>query len=144
MADYAYSDNPAIFWDLFGEQGHPIRTTISEMGPLLLARLLDLNETQEGVLNIVFRYADEQGLLLLDLEDLQSMLAYTAENAAELSAKYGNVTKASVGTIQRQLLTLESQGGAQFFGEPALEIDRFPATATIRGAAISTCWLPTG
>jgi len=125
LEDYAYADNPAIFWDLYGEQGHPIRTTVSEMGPLLLSRLLDLNETQEGVLNIVFRYADEQGLLLLDLEDLQAMLAYTAENAGTLTTKYGNVTKASIGTIQRQLLTLESQGGAQFFGEPALEIDDF-------------------
>src|SRR5690606_33028533 len=94
MADYAYSDNPAVFWDLYGEQGHPIRTTISEMGPLLLARLLDLNETQEGVLNVVFRFADDQGLLLLDLEDLQAMLAHAAENASELSARYGNVTKA--------------------------------------------------
>ncbi len=125
MSDYGYADNPAIFWDLFGEQGHPIRTTVSEMGPLLLARLLDLNETQEGVLNIVFRFADEQGLLLLDLDDLQAMLAHTAEHAAELTTKYGNVSKASVGAIQRQLLTLQSQGGAQFFGEPALEIDDF-------------------
>ena len=125
MDDYAYSDNPAVFWDLYGKQGHPIRTTISEMGPLLLARLLDLNETQEGVLNIVFRFADEQGLLLLNLDDLQSMLAYTAKNASELSAKYGNVTKASVGAIQRQLLSLDSQGAAQFFGEPALEITDF-------------------
>ena len=128
MEDYAYSDNPAIFWDLYGEQGHPIRTTVSEMGPLLLARLMDLNDTQEGVLNIVFRYADEQGLLLLDLEDLQSMLAHTAENAKELSAQYGNVSRASVGAIQRQLLSLDSQGGGQFFGEPALEIDDFLAT----------------
>jgi len=125
MSDYSYADNPAIFWDLFGEQGHPIRTTVSEMGPLLLARLLDLNDTQEGVLNIVFRFADEQGLLLLDLDDLQAMLAHTAEHAAELTTKYGNVSKASVGAIQRQLLTLQSQGGAQFFGEPALEIDDF-------------------
>ncbi|MEP3225926.1 MAG: helicase HerA-like domain-containing protein [Parasphingorhabdus sp.] len=125
MEDYAYSDNPAIFWDLYGKQGHPIRTTITEMGPLLLARLMDLNNTQEGVLNIVFRFADEEGLLLLNLEDLQSMLAYTAENAKELSAKYGNVSKASVGAIQRQLLQLDSQGAGQFFGEPALEIDDF-------------------
>ena len=125
MEDYAYSDNPVVFWDLYGQQGHPIRTTISEMGPLLLSRLLDLNETQEGVLNIVFRFADEEGLLLLDLEDLQRMLAYTAEHASELTAKYGNVTKASVGAIQRQLLSLDSQGGAKFFGEPALEIDDF-------------------
>ncbi|WP_341710949.1 helicase HerA-like domain-containing protein [Erythrobacter sp.] len=125
MDNYAYADNAAVFWDLFGEKGFPIRTTVSEMGPLLLARLLDLNETQEGVLNIVFRFADEQGLLLLDLGDLQAMLAHTAENAKELSAKYGNVTKASVGTIQRQLLSFEAQGADLFFGEPALEIDDF-------------------
>ncbi|MCB2052210.1 MAG: DUF853 family protein, partial [Novosphingobium sp.] len=125
MDDYAYSDNPAVFWDLYGEQGHPIRTTISEMGPLLLSRLLDLNDTQEGVLNIVFRFADDQGLLLLDLADLQSMLAHTAEHASELSAKYGNVSKASVGAIQRQLLAFESQGADKFFGEPALEINDF-------------------
>ncbi|GGN43967.1 hypothetical protein GCM10011349_08550 [Novosphingobium indicum] len=125
LTDYAYSDNPAVFWDIYGEQGHPVRTTISEMGPLLLARLMDLNDTQEGVLNIVFRFADEQGLLLLDLEDLQAMLAFAAQNASELSAKYGNITKASVGAIQRQLLSLDSQGAAQFFGEPALEIQDF-------------------
>lgn len=125
LTPYVYADNPAIFWDLYGEQGHPIRTTISEMGPLLLSRLMDLNDTQEGVLNIAFRFADEEGLLLLDLGDLQSMLAYCAENADTLSAKYGNVTKASVGAIQRQLLTLDSQGGDAFFGEPALEIDDF-------------------
>ncbi|KPH57600.1 helicase HerA-like domain-containing protein [Novosphingobium sp. ST904] len=125
ITDYAYSDNPAVFWDIYGEQGHPVRTTISEMGPLLLARLMDLNDTQEGVLNIVFRYADEQGLLLLDLPDLQAMLAHVAENAAALSARYGNVTKASVGTIQRQVLALDSQGAARFFGEPALEIADF-------------------
>ena len=128
MTDYAYSDNPVVFWDLYGEQGHPVRTTVSEMGPLLLARLLDLNETQEGVLNVAFRFADEQGLLLLDLEDLQAMLLHAAEHAGDLSAKYGHVTKASIGTIQRQLLGLESQGGALFFGEPALEIADFMRT----------------
>ena len=122
MTDYAYSDNPAVFWDLYGEQGHPVRTTISEMGPLLLARLMNLNETQEGVLSIAFRVADEQGLLLLNLEDLQELLAHCARNAGELSAEYGNVTKASVGAIQRQLLQLESQGGDRFFGEHALDI----------------------
>lgn len=127
IADYSYADNPAMFWDLYGEQGAPIRTTISEMGPVLLARLLDLNETQEGVLNIAFRYADEEGMLLLDLGDLQAMLAYCAENADDLSARYGNVTKASVGAIQRQLLTLDSQGAAAFFGEPALDINDFIA-----------------
>ncbi|WP_296719399.1 helicase HerA-like domain-containing protein [Erythrobacter sp.] len=125
MSDYAYSDNPVIFWDLYGEQGHPIRTTVSEMGPLLLSRLLDLNETQEGVLQIIFRHADENGLLLLDFGDLQAMLQWANENAAELSGKYGNVTKPSVGAIQRQLLSFESQGADNFFGEPALEIDDF-------------------
>ena len=128
LADYAYADTPVQFWDLFGEQGHPIRTTISEMGPVLLARLMGLNDTQEGVLTIAFRFADEQGLLLLDLADLQAMLAHCAENAQALSAQYGNVTKASVGAIQRQLLQLESQGGAKFFGEPALDIADFIGT----------------
>ncbi len=125
MDDYAYSDNPAVFWDLYGEQGHPIRTTVSEMGPLLLSRLLDLNETQEGVLQIVFRHADENGLLLLDFGDLQSVLAWAAENSKELSGTYGNVTKPTVGTIQRQLLSFEAQGADKFFGEPALEIADF-------------------
>ena len=122
---YTYRDNPAIFWDLYGEQGHPIRTTISEMGPLLLARLMGLNETQEGVLNVAFRYADDNGWLLLDLEDLQAVLTATAAAASELATKYGNVTKASVGAIQRQLLSFESQGAASFFGEPAFEIADF-------------------
>lgn len=125
IADYAYSDNPAVFWDLYGESGHPIRTTISEMGPLLLARLMGLNETQEGVLNIAFRYADDNGLLLIDLADLQSVLVACAENASELATRYGNVSKASVGTIQRQLLAFESQGADRFFGEPAFEINDF-------------------
>ncbi|MFZ9395395.1 MAG: helicase HerA-like domain-containing protein [Erythrobacter sp.] len=125
MDDYAYADNPVVFWDLYGEQGHPIRTTVSEMGPLLLSRLLDLNETQEGVLQIVFRHADENGLLLLDFGDLQAVLAWAAENAAELSGTYGNVAKPTVGTIQRQLLSFEAQGADRFFGEPALEIDDF-------------------
>ncbi|WP_086741058.1 helicase HerA-like domain-containing protein [Erythrobacter colymbi] len=125
ITDYAYADNPVIFWDLYGEQGHPIRTTVSEMGPLLLSRLLDLNETQEGVLQIIFRYADENGLLLLDFEDLSALLAWANENASELSGKYGNVTKPSVGSIQRQLLSFEAQGADNFFGEPALEINDF-------------------
>ena len=125
MADYAYSDNPAVFWDLYGEQGHPIRTTISEMGPLLIARLLDLNDTQEGVLQIVFRHADDNGLLLLNFADLQAILGWANENAKELSGKYGNVSRQSVGAIQRQLLSFESQGADRFFGEPALEIDDF-------------------
>ncbi|MAY19918.1 MAG: ATP-binding protein [Erythrobacteraceae bacterium] len=125
MDDYAYSDNPVVFWDLYGKQGHPIRTTITEMGPLLLARLLDLNDTQEGVLQIVFRHADDNGLLLLDFGDLQNMLQWANENAKELSGVYGNVSKASVGAIQRQLLSFEAQGADNFFGEPALEINDF-------------------
>lgn len=131
MEDYEYSDNPVVFWDLYGEQGHPIRTTISEMGPLLLARLLDLNDTQEGVLQIVFRAADEglatdgKPTLLLDFDDLRAMLAWAYDNSKELSGEYGNVSKASVGAIQRQLLSFESQGADNFFGEPALEIDDF-------------------
>ena len=125
IADYAYSDNPAVFWDLYGENGHPIRTTISEMGPLLLSRLMGLNDTQEGVLNIAFRYADDNGLLLIDLADLQSVLVACAENASQLATRYGNVSKASVGTIQRQLLAFESQGADRFFGEPAFEINDF-------------------
>ena len=124
-SDWVYSDTPVQFWDLFGAQGHPIRTTISEMGPVLLARLMDLNEVQEGVLTIAFHVADKDGLLLLDLDDLQSMLVHIAERADELSITYGNVSKASVGTIQRSLLQLRSQGGENFFGEPALDLKDF-------------------
>ncbi|EAU43339.1 hypothetical protein FP2506_10856 [Fulvimarina pelagi HTCC2506] len=113
---------PVVFWDIFGEQGHPIRTTVTEMGPLLLSRLMDLSDAQEGVLNIAFKIADDEGLLLLDLKDLQAMLAYVVESASEISKTYGNVTKASVGAIQRSLLVLEQQGAEQFFGEPALSI----------------------
>ncbi|MCP4305597.1 MAG: DUF853 family protein [bacterium] len=127
--EYRFESFPVVFWDLFGVDGHPIRTTISEMGPLLLARLLDLNDTQEGVLNIAFRLADEEGLLLLDLKDLQSLLVYVAARGPELTVRYGNVSKASVGAVQRALLILEQQGGEMFFGEPALEIDRLVRTA---------------
>ena len=121
--DYQPDEFPAVFWDVFGEQGHPVRATISEMGPLLLSRMMDLNDVQEGVLNIAFRVADEQGLLLLDLKDLRAMLAYLAEHADELTTQYGNVSKATIGTIQRQLLVLENQGGTKFFGEPALALN---------------------
>jgi DNA helicase HerA-like ATPase len=113
---------PTIYWDLFGEKGHPVRATVSEIGPVLMARLLELNDTQEGVLNIVFKVADEQGLLLLDFKDLQAVLQWTAENAGTLTTKYGNVGKQTVGTIQRALLTLQQQGGERFFGEPALDL----------------------
>ncbi len=121
--DYGYDAFPAVFWDMFGEKGHPIRATITEMGPLLLARLLDLTEAQEGILNIVFRIADEEGLLLVDLKDLQSMLVHVGQRSKELALRYGNISTASVGAIQRRLLVLENQGGAEFFGEPALKLD---------------------
>ncbi|HEY0270754.1 MAG TPA: helicase HerA-like domain-containing protein, partial [Sphingomonas sp.] len=123
--DWTYSDNPAVFWDLLGEQGHPIRATVTEMGPLLLSQLFDLNDVQEGVLTIVFTLADKEGLLLLDLDDLQAMLAEVSNRADELATTYGNVSKASVGAIQRALLQLRSQGGDHFFGEPALDIHDF-------------------
>lgn len=119
---YGYQAFPVTFWDLFGEQGHPVRTTVAEMGPLLLSRLLDLSEAQEGVLNIAFRVADEQGLALLDLKDLQALLVWVGENSKDLSLRYGNVSTASIGAIQRALLVLENQGGTQFFGEPALDL----------------------
>lgn len=126
--DYQPDEFPVVFWDLFGEQGHRIRATTAEMGPLLLARLLDLNETQEGILNIAFRVADEDGLPLLDFKDLRGMLAFVGENAKKLSTQYGNVTRPSVGAIQRQLLVLENQGAEQFFGEPALKLEDFMRT----------------
>jgi DNA helicase HerA-like ATPase len=120
--DYQPDEFPVTFLDIFGEQGHPVRATIAEMGPLLLSRMMDLNDAQEGVLNIAFRVADEQALALLDLKDLRAMLAFVADHAAELKVQYGNVSPATVGTIQRQLLVLEAQGGPKFFGEPALDI----------------------
>src|ERR1700716_444554 len=117
-----------VFWDVFGEQGHPVRATVSEMGPLLRARMMDLNDVQEGVLNSAFKVADEQGLLLLDMKDLRAILSFIAEHAADLTTQYGNVLKQTVGTIQRQLLVLENQGGARFFGEPALALKDFMRT----------------
>ncbi|MEK6216061.1 MAG: DUF853 domain-containing protein [Boseongicola sp.] len=120
--DYTYQGFPVTFWDLFGEKGHPIRTTVSEMGPLLLSRLLELTGPQEGILNIAVRVADEEGLPLLDLKDLQSMLVWLGQNREKISLRYGNISTASVGAIQRQLLVLENQGATKFFGEPALEL----------------------
>ncbi|HEU4838342.1 MAG TPA: helicase HerA-like domain-containing protein [Micavibrio sp.] len=122
FTDFRAQAFPAAFWDLYGEKGHPVRTTVSEVGPLLLARMLELNETQEGVLNIAFRHADAQGLLLLDLKDLRALLNAMHENASDISRDYGQVSKPSIATIQRQLLRLEEQGGDQFFGEPALNL----------------------
>jgi len=128
FSDYHYRAFPTVFWDLYGKKGHPIRTTISEMGPLLLSRLLELNDTQEGVLNIAFRVADDAGLLLLDFKDLRAILNHVAENRKEISATLGNVSPASIGAIQRRLLVLENQGGDAFFAEPALDIQDFMAT----------------
>ena len=126
-SEWVYSDNPVQFWDLFGENGHRVRTTVSEMGPLMLSRLMDLNEVQEGVLTIAFHVADKEQMLLLDLDDLQAMLVNIAERAEEMTTTYGNVSKQSVGSIQRSLLQLRSQGGDRFFGEPALDLDDFIA-----------------
>ena len=122
LTDHAPRAFPVVFWDLLGEQGHPIRTTISEMGPLLLARLLELNDTQEGVLHVAFAVADDQGMLLLDLKDLRAMLTFVADNAKDLQSTYGNIGANSVGAIQRKLLVIERDGGEAFFGEPALDI----------------------
>jgi DNA helicase HerA-like ATPase len=119
---FAFKASPVEFWDVFGEQGHPVRTTVSEMGPLLLARMLNLNPTQQGVLTAVFKIADDNALLLLDLKDLRAMLKYVGDNAAQFTTQYGNISVASVGAIQRGLLELEQQGGDKFFGEPALNI----------------------
>ena len=133
--DYEFQEFPVVFWDLFGEQGHPIRATVSEMGPLLLSRLLSLNETQEGVLNIAFKLADDEGLLLLDLKDLRALLTNVSERAKEIAATYGLVTTTTIGAIQRQLLVLDQQGGDKFFGEPALRIaDIMRTTRDGRGA----------
>jgi hypothetical protein len=126
--DFKPGQFSTVFWDVFGEQGHPVRATVSEMGPLLLSRMMDLNDVQEGVLNIAFRVADEQGLLLLDMKDLRAILSFIAEHADELTTQYGNVSKQTVGTIQRQLLVLENQGADKFFGEPALQLKDFMRT----------------
>ena len=135
MTDFAPAAAPVIFWDLFGKEGSPVRATVAEMGPLLLARMLELNETQEGVLNIAFKVADDQGLLLLDFKDLTAILQEVATQAGELTTVYGNVSKATIGTIQRRLLTLEQQGAEHFFGEPALELtDLMLTTPDGRGA----------
>ncbi|MBV6271508.1 DUF853 domain-containing protein [Alcaligenaceae bacterium CGII-47] len=122
LPEPVWGDNPVTLWDIFGEQGHPVRATVSDMGPLLLARMLDLNDTQEGVLNLVFKVADDEGQLILDLKDLRAMLQHVADRAPELRTRYGNVSSASIGAIQRNLLRLESQGADTFFGEPMLEI----------------------
>ncbi len=123
IKDFRYAGYPTVFWDLYGQQGHPVRTTISDMGPLLMSRLLKLNETQSGVLTLVFKIADDNGLLLLDLKDMRAMLQHVGDNAAQFKTQYGNVSAASIGAIQRALLALEEQGADNFFGEPALDLD---------------------
>jgi len=126
---FSYESFPVLFWDLFGQDGHPVRTTVSDMGALLLSRILGLNETQSGVLNIVFRVSDEKGLLLLDLKDLRAMLQYIGENSGELTLTYGNISKQTIGAILRSLVALEDQGGGLFFGEPELDITDWMKTA---------------
>ncbi|MGQ9919814.1 MAG: helicase HerA-like domain-containing protein [Desulfobacca sp.] len=134
LADFPFQGYPVTFWDVYGRQGHPVRTTISEMGPLLLSRLLNLNDTQSGVLTLVFKLADDHGLLLLDLKDLRAMLQYVGDNADQLRTQYGNVSAASIGAIQRQLLALEQESGEAFFGEPALNLaDLLQTSADGRG-----------
>jgi DNA helicase HerA-like ATPase len=123
LKDFRFENYPVTFWDVFGEQGHPVRTTISEMGPLLLSRILSLNEIQSGVLSITFKIADDNGLLLLDLKDLRAMARFVGDNAEQFKTQYGNISAASIGAIQRNLLTLEGQGGDKYFGEPALNIE---------------------
>jgi len=126
--DFQFRANPTVFWDIFAQNGHPVRTTISDMGPLLLSHLLELNDTQSGILYSCFKIADDQGMLLLDLKDLRSMLNWMADNAKALKSDYGNISSASVGAIQRRLLVLEEQGAHHFFGEPAIQIDDFCRT----------------
>jgi DNA helicase HerA-like ATPase len=128
LTDFSYQASPVTFWDVFGQKGHPIRTTIAEMGPLLLGRLLNLNEVQNGVINAVFKIADDQGWLLLDLKDLRAMMQHVSENSATYQSQYGNISPASVGAIQRSLLQLETQGADQLFGEPAINLDDFMQT----------------
>ncbi|MGQ0543242.1 MAG: helicase HerA-like domain-containing protein [Blastocatellia bacterium] len=133
FTDVNFEGSPVTLWDVFGNQGHPLRATVSEMGPLLLSRILQLNDTQEGVLTLAFKIADDNGWLLLDLKDLQSLLLFVGENAEEFTVKYGNVSKATIGAIQRGLLQLEQQGATGFFGEPAVKLEDFIQTITGRG-----------
>jgi DNA helicase HerA-like ATPase len=134
LGNFQFASFPTVFWDVYGQHGHPVRTTVSEMGPLLLSRLLNLNEIQSGVLQLVFKIADDNGLLLLDLKDLRAMLQNVGDNAARFKTQYGNISAASIGAIQRGLVTLDEQGGEKFFGEPALDLDDLlQADSTGRG-----------
>ena len=136
---FEYRTFPTVFWDVFGKEGHPVRTTVSEMGPTLLALLMNLNDTQAGVLSILFRVADDENMLLLDLKDLKAMLAYVGEHAKEYTLDYGNVSMASVGAIQRAVAMLEDEGGNAFFGEPALNIADWKAGAALSTSSRRTC-----
>ncbi|MFM2069387.1 MAG: hypothetical protein RLZZ584_4296, partial [Pseudomonadota bacterium] len=129
----AFAACPTTLWDVFGQQGHPVRATVSDLGPLLLARMLALNETQQGVLQLVFKIADDNGLLLLDMKDLRAMLQFVGDNGSQFTTEYGNISAASVGAIQRGLLQIEEQGGDKFFGEPMLDISDFMQTVDGKG-----------
>jgi hypothetical protein len=137
LSNFKFGESPVVFWDIFGEQGHPVRTTVSEMGPLLLSRLLGLNDTQNGVLTLVFEIADDNGLLLLDLKDLRSMLRYAGDNSSSFKTGYGNISGASIGAIQRSLIAIENEGGDIFFGEPSLNLDDFLQTDANRRGVIN-------
>src|SRR5215510_13132699 len=130
LSDFSFAGSPAACWDVFGEEGHPVRATVSEMGPLLFSRLLNLNDTQSGVLTLVFKIADDNGLLLLDLKDLQAMLQDVGDNATQFTTEYGNISAASIGAIQRGLLAIDQQGADNFFGEPALDLAGMMQTDT--------------
>ncbi len=137
IEDFQFRPNPTVFWDIFARNGHPVRTTISDIGPLLLGHLLELNDTQSGVIYSCFKISDDQGMLLLDLKDLRSMLTWMADNAKELKAEYGNISSSSIGAIQRRLLVLEEQGATDFFGEPAIQLEDFCRTDFSGNGAIS-------
>lgn len=139
LKDFEYRGCPVAFWDVFGNQGHPVRSTISEMGPLLLGRMLSLNDTQQGVLTLAFKIADDAGLLLLDLKDLRALLSYVGENAKRFTTEYGNISAASIGAIQRGLLALEQEGGERLFGEPALDIHDLMRTDGDEGVVNILC-----
>ena len=139
LADFVYNGFPVLFWDVFGQLGHPVRTTISEMGPLLLSRILNLNDIQSGVLSLIFKIADDNGMLLLDLKDLRAIVQFAGENASQFTTEYGNISTASIGAIQRNLLALEEQGGERLFGEPALNLLDMMQTDSTGKGIINKC-----
>ncbi len=138
LGDFAFAGCPTVFWDVYGVLGHPVRTTVSEMGPLLLARLLNLNESQGGVLTLVFKIADDKGLLLLDLKDLRAMVQNVGDNARQFTTEYGNISAASIGAIQRGLIAIDEQGGDHFFGEPVIPRSRSWCSSSTKRICCST------